>query len=156
MARNSVLSPRERIESDGTISADNTYLHGLFYAKQWSAIALAPMLGRAAVPILFATTPYVRAGGLGSTMAAHLASVAAWIAAGAAAITALMFSLMPAVVAAAVTLTFVLYAGVKKQGGITGDVIGAAVMLTELAAMVCAYTAIGRTPISAVWFIQQL
>jgi adenosylcobyric acid synthase len=36
LVRNSVLSPRERIESDGAISADNqiiaTYLHGLFDA----------------------------------------------------------------------------------------------------------------------------
>lgn len=108
----------------------------LIGAGAWAAIVFAPMLGRAAVPVLFATTPYVRAGGLGATMTLHLVPVAAWIAAGAAAIAALMFGLMPAVIAAAVMLSLIRYASMKKLGGVTGDVIGAAIVLTELAALV--------------------
>jgi adenosylcobinamide-GDP ribazoletransferase len=109
----------------------------LIGANAWSAILLAPMLGRAAVPFLFATTPYVRVGGLGSTMAAHLASVAAWIATGAAIIATLIWGSTLMFIAAAVTLSLIRYASLKKLGGITGDVLGAGIMLTELAALVC-------------------
>lgn len=40
--------------------------------SQWQALLLAPMLARGAVPLLFATTDYVRSGGLAETMMAHL------------------------------------------------------------------------------------
>ena len=38
----------------------------------WAGLLLAPWLGRALLPLLLLTTPYVRAGGLGAALAAHL------------------------------------------------------------------------------------
>lgn len=40
-----------------------------------SAPVLPPLLSRAAVPLLFATTPYVRAQGLGAALAQHHTSL---------------------------------------------------------------------------------
>ncbi|MEW6679127.1 MAG: adenosylcobinamide-GDP ribazoletransferase [Pseudomonadota bacterium] len=40
-------------------------------------ILLAPLLGRTALPLLFLTTPYMRPGGLGSALSAHLPRKAA-------------------------------------------------------------------------------
>ncbi len=44
----------------------------LLRSASWAPLLLAPMLGRAAVPLLFLSTPYVRRGGLGEAMASHL------------------------------------------------------------------------------------
>ena len=38
----------------------------------WAGLLLAPWLGRALLPLLLLTTPYVRAGGLGAALAEHL------------------------------------------------------------------------------------
>ena len=38
-------------------------------------LILAPLLARTALPVLFQTTPYVRAGGLGSAMSKHVSSL---------------------------------------------------------------------------------
>lgn len=47
-------------------------LNVVLQSSQWQALLLAPMLARGAVPLLFATTEYVRIGGLAETMVAHL------------------------------------------------------------------------------------
>lgn len=47
-------------------------LNVLLQTAQWQALLLAPLLARAAVPLLLATTDYVRAGGLGEAMVEHL------------------------------------------------------------------------------------
>jgi adenosylcobinamide-GDP ribazoletransferase len=47
-------------------------LHALTAAGDWTALVLAPLLARTALPLLFLTTPYVRPGGLGAALAAHL------------------------------------------------------------------------------------
>lgn len=111
-------------------------LTALIGAKQWGAIALAPMLGRTAAPILFATTPYIRPGGLGSTMAAHLVPEATWIAVGLTAAVAFTFGSALAIVAALTVMILIRHAGMKKLDGTTGDLIGAAIMLTEMAVLV--------------------
>jgi adenosylcobinamide-GDP ribazoletransferase len=110
-------------------------LTALIGAEQWGAIALAPMLGRTAAPLLFATTPYVRPGGLGSTMAAHLLPEASWIAVGLAAVIALIFGSALPVIAALAVVILIRHAGLKKLGGTTGDLIGAGIMLTEMAVL---------------------
>ena len=45
----------------------------------WMALVLAPLLGRAALPLLFLTTDYVRPGGMGSLLAEHFPRSAAWV-----------------------------------------------------------------------------
>lgn len=45
----------------------------------WMALILAPLLGRAALPLLFLTTAYVRPGGMGSLLAEHFPRSAAWV-----------------------------------------------------------------------------
>jgi len=97
----------------------------------------APLLARAALPLLFLTTPYVRPGGLGAVLAAELPRrdlrhlligiglLALW--AGAAAISALLLVLL---------LFWALRALMQARiGGTTGDTAGALVELSELTAL---------------------
>lgn len=52
-------------------------LHALTTASDWTALVLAPLLARTALPLLFLTTPYVRPGGLGAVLAERLPRSAA-------------------------------------------------------------------------------
>lgn len=54
-------------------------LHALTVAGDWTTLVLAPLLARTLLPLLFLTTPYVRPGGLGAVLAAHLPRRAAMI-----------------------------------------------------------------------------
>lgn len=54
-------------------------LTALLRAEVWPALIIAPVLGRAALVWLFASTPYVREGGLGSALSEHVPSDAAWL-----------------------------------------------------------------------------
>ncbi|MGH8613770.1 MAG: adenosylcobinamide-GDP ribazoletransferase [Gammaproteobacteria bacterium] len=114
-------------------------LERLLTQEDWIGLVLAPMLGRTALPLLFLTTPYVRAGGLGAALAQPRwrrtgvlvvlgTSVAATLAAGARG---------PWLLLATAGL-FVLLRGlmVQRIGGITGDTAGALVELTETAVLV--------------------
>lgn len=49
-----------------------TALNVVLQTGQWQALLLAPLLARATVPLLYATTDYVRPAGLGVTMAEYL------------------------------------------------------------------------------------
>ena len=98
----------------------------------------APMLARAVLTAAFLTTPYVRAGGLGSRLAAapHRACVVALL-------LAVVFCLLlpgwRAVVGAAVAvLVFVLWrrACLQRLGGMTGDTCGALTELVEAAVLI--------------------
>ncbi len=113
-------------------------LAALVAAGHWLAIALAPALGRTAPLALFLTAPYVRPGGLGSAMAAHLPQAGAWavIALTAAAAAAAGHAAMW--LAAAVTLILLRHLMMSHLGGATGDTIGASVELTEAAVLTAA------------------
>jgi adenosylcobinamide-GDP ribazoletransferase len=104
----------------------------------WIVLPLAPMLARAVLTAAFLTTPYVRAGGLGSRLAAapHWACVVALL-------LAVVFCLLlpgwRAVVGAAVAvLVFVLWrrACLQRLGGMTGDTCGALTELVEAAVLI--------------------
>lgn len=110
-------------------------LTALIDGKQWAAIALAPMLGRVSAPVLFLTSPYVRVGGIGSAMAAHLPRRTAWTVTGLSVAAALTFGPVLAVVGVAITLMAIWRAVMAKLGGITGDTIGAAIVLSEMVAL---------------------
>ncbi len=103
----------------------------------WQVLWLAPLLARMAVVAAFATTPYVRSGGIGAgldaapraacvlalLLGAGLCALAEW---------------RGAIALAAVVVVFALWrrACVKRLGGITGDTAGALIEMSEAAALV--------------------
>lgn len=108
----------------------------ILQAAAWPALLLAPLLGRAVLPGMLLTTPYVRAGGLGAAMATHLPRR-----------TTLAFLLFTAVgvclladgwkaLPAVLIVSFLLRrAFLARLGGLTGDMLGAAVELAETTAL---------------------
>ena len=106
----------------------------------WS-IVLAPVLGRTALPSLFLTTPYVRPGGLGSAMSAHLnRRAAAVVVAAACGIVTAFFGWAGLASALSAAAAFLLLRRmmVARIGGTTGDTAGALVELVETAVIVVA------------------
>lgn len=102
-------------------------------------VVLAPLLARCAMPLLFATTPYVRAAGLGSAMTAHLPRRAALIVALLTALSVCLLYGMTGVIAVAGAL--VIFAGLRhallrRLGGTTGDTAGAMIELIEAGVLV--------------------
>lgn len=110
-------------------------LAALVKAGAWPALLLAPVLGRSALVALLLTTPYVRPGGMGSAVSAHLPRAAAalmllLVAAGA------LFAGMTGALAAVAACLILRGIMMRRLGGMTGDTLGAAVELTETAALV--------------------
>lgn len=105
-------------------------------------VLLAPALARAGIPLLLATTPYVRRGGLGEGMAAHLPRRAAPVGA----IVVLGFGVWceGIVPTLGIGATFALVGWLLRRmmmraiGGTTGDTAGAFVELIETAVIVAA------------------
>jgi adenosylcobinamide-GDP ribazoletransferase len=116
-------------------------LHTLLVAGEWGAFVVAPVLARAALPVLFLTTPYVRPGGLGSALAEHLPRRnGAFVVA----ITVVCIGLtmdwvgLWMLLATATMLLLLRLLMVRRLGGMTGDTAGATVELIELAVLVVA------------------
>lgn len=108
----------------------------LLKGAAWPALLAAPVLGRAALPALLLSAPYVRSGGLGAAIAGHLPKPAAIVlllltAAG----VGFLADGWKALLAAAVLLFLLRRACLARLGGITGDTLGAAVELTEAAVL---------------------
>ncbi|UFH50522.1 adenosylcobinamide-GDP ribazoletransferase [Pseudomonas sp. KNUC1026] len=108
-------------------------LLGLGLAWWW-----VPVLGRTALLGLFLTTPYVRAGGLGAALAAHLPREAGWAVLGMVALLSLW--LLPLAVLLAGLLAFIALRGLmlRRLGGCTGDTAGAMLELLECVVLVAA------------------
>ncbi len=116
-------------------------LTALFTTGAWIALLIAPLLARTALPALFVTTPYVRANGLGSAIAAHLPRGAAIAVVGVVLIaTPLLTGLHN--VWLLVGGTFVFFAlramMTKRIGGTTGDTAGALVEILETSTLLIA------------------
>jgi adenosylcobinamide-GDP ribazoletransferase len=112
-------------------------LHSLD-ADDWIALMLIPMVARAAVPLLFLTTPYVRANGLGSALAAHLPRNASIVVIAATGIVVLLVTGTRGLwLLAGAIGTFLLLRAlmIRRLGGTTGDTAGALVELTEMVAL---------------------
>ncbi len=96
-------------------------------------LLLVPWLARCLLPLLFLTTPYVRAGGLGQALAEHLPRrQLPWLLAAHA--VAMLLLGWPALLALLVAGTVFFYLRVlmlKRLGGTTGDTAGALVELAE-------------------------
>ena len=122
----------------GALSA----LHDAAHAASWSDMHVAcgcvlpPLMARAAVPMLFAHTPYVREQGIGAALSLHQSHVQSYsvvaLTAGAAIAVWGRFGLR-AVVAAAVVYFFMRRAFARRLSGITGDCVGAMVEVIEAA-----------------------
>lgn len=109
-------------------------LHELIAQGDSSLIIIAPMLGRTAPVLLFITTPYVRAQGLGNLLANHLIHRACAISIGA------TLLIMLIVWGTAVIWLLLIFAAVflalrrlmlKRLGGTTGDTAGALIEIVE-------------------------
>lgn len=100
-------------------------------------VLLIPMLGRAAIIALFLTTRYVRAGGIGETLARAAPRRAGWVAVG---IVALLFLAggsggLQALVCSVLGFLGVRALMVARLGGTTGDTAGALLELCETFAL---------------------
>ncbi|MNZ54912.1 Cobalamin synthase [compost metagenome] len=113
-------------------------LVALLQAGQWAALLLAPWLGRGLLPLLFLTTPYVRAGGLGQSLSEHLPRrQLPWLLGGNA-LVMLLFGWSGLLAIAGALLTFYLLrrAFVARLGGTTGDTAGALLEVGECVVLV--------------------
>ena len=113
-------------------------LAGLVKAGAWPLLLLAPVLGRSALVALLLSTPYVRPGGMGSAISAHLPRVVAvlvllMVAAGGLLAGKSGALALAVAVAAGLVLHWMM---MRRLGGMTGDTLGAAVELTEVAVLV--------------------
>jgi adenosylcobinamide-GDP ribazoletransferase len=110
----------------------------LLAANQPLALLLAPWLARGLVPLLFMTTPYVRAGGLGAALAEHLPrrELPYWLAGHALLVLLLSgISGLLALLAALLLLVGLRQLMLQRLGGCTGDTAGALVELAEAATL---------------------
>ncbi|MFP4161409.1 MAG: adenosylcobinamide-GDP ribazoletransferase [Ectothiorhodospira sp.] len=115
-----------------------------------AAVLLAPFLGRAALPLLFVTTPYVRPGGMGSLLAEYLPRQGAWgvvfLAVAGTLLGGLWFGMAGPVLAALAGALGVFLAGRAwmrhRIGGTTGDTAGALVELVETGVLVAVALAV--------------
>lgn len=97
-------------------------------------LVFVPMLARSIVPLLFATTPYVRPGGSGSALAAaqsrttNLSVIAvAWIAV----VVVAGLQGLGLVLALIGAFAILRYAMMRRLGGMTGDTAGALIEVSE-------------------------
>lgn len=101
-------------------------------------LVLVPWLARCLLPLLFLTTPYVRAGGLGQALAEHLPRLQLpWVLA-ANALAMLLFG-WPALLALLVSGVVFLWLRammLKRLDGTTGDTAGALLEIAECAVLV--------------------
>nr|WP_322941377.1 adenosylcobinamide-GDP ribazoletransferase [Pseudomonas sp. s4] len=112
-------------------------LFTLLQAGQGIYLLLLPWLGRSLLPLLLATTPYVRVGGLGQALVDHLPrGQLPWVLGGhVAAMLLLGWGALIAVAMALALFVWLRRALLLRLGGTTGDTAGALVELAECAAL---------------------
>lgn len=104
-------------------------------------IVIAPMLARTVPSLLFLTTPYVRQHGLGSALVTGLPRRGLVFVIAAVVVSVLLLAgSMGLWLVLAVLIVFVLARRlmIQRIGGVTGDVAGALIEITELSVLVCA------------------
>ncbi len=113
-------------------------LNTMFEQTRLAPLLLAPVLGRAAILGLMLTTDYVRPQGLAEALLQQLPrSHANWVLA-ISLLGAAVFLGFPAVLFAGGILFWLRQSALSRLGGVTGDVYGAAVELTEAAVLIAA------------------
>lgn len=110
-------------------------MQGLAFGSLLIAVVAAPVLGRSAILALMLTTPYVRKKGMGESLVANLPEAIAKILLLAITLIA-FFELGPLpLLLAGFVIIWIRYTALRRLGGMTGDVYGAAVELVELAVL---------------------
>ncbi|WP_079202325.1 adenosylcobinamide-GDP ribazoletransferase [Pseudomonas sp. CC6-YY-74] len=113
-------------------------LEALLEAGEGALLLMVPWLARGLVPLLFLTTPYVRAGGLGQALAEHLPrQQLPWLlAAHAAALLLFGWAGVLALLVAGLLFAWLRRLMLQRLGGTTGDTAGAMLELAECAVLV--------------------
>lgn len=109
-------------------------LEHLITTENWEALVLAPVLGRAALVLLFLTTPYIRPGGLGNALSEHLTNRSGILVVSLAATGVILLGRMAGfwmLVTAIVVFMLARALLLRRLGGTTGDTAGAMVEITE-------------------------
>lgn len=118
-----------------------TALAQLVSNHNWEALMVIPVLGRASLVVLFLTTPYVRAHGLGSLLANHLPRRACTL------VVVFTLAAVPVFIGLAALWLLAAVAGVflalrrlmlQRLAGTTGDTAGALVEIIETIALLTA------------------
>lgn len=105
------------------------------------AIVAPPLLGRTVLPLLFLSTPYVRPGGLGAGLAAHVprrAATAIVLGTGMAIPVRAGLSGLTLLLTTAAVFLLMRRTMKRRLGGTTGDTAGALVELTEVVTLAAA------------------
>jgi adenosylcobinamide-GDP ribazoletransferase len=106
--------------------------------RRWRALVVAPAVGRATPPVLARLFPAARPDGQGAAFQASVGRVAPALGLGLACLVAVLALGWAGVAAAAAGVLTALGVGAalsSRLGGITGDVLGAAVEMAELAVL---------------------
>jgi adenosylcobinamide-GDP ribazoletransferase len=113
-------------------------LVAILQAGEGALLLMVPWLARGLLPLLFLTTPYVRAGGLGQALAEHLPRrQLPWLlAAHAAALLLFGWAGVLALLVAGVLFLWLRRLMLQRLGGTTGDTAGAMLELAECALLV--------------------
>jgi adenosylcobinamide-GDP ribazoletransferase len=110
-----------------------------FDVRQGCALVCPPLLARAAIPALFAITPYVRQQGIGAEIALHQSRPWAFAVVGMAGIAAILLDNRRgalSLAAAAVVFIGMRRAFVRRLDGVTGDCAGAMIEIIEAVSLV--------------------
>lgn len=123
-------------------------LVALVEAGQLLPLLLTPWLARGLLPLLFLTTPYVRAGGLGQALAEHLPrrEMPWWLAIQAAVMLVFGWVAWLSLAVALATFAWMRWRFVRRLGGTTGDTAGAMVEVVEVVVLVAVAVALSPNP----------
>jgi adenosylcobinamide-GDP ribazoletransferase len=113
-------------------------LVALLEAGQLLPLLLAPWLARGVLPLLFLTTPYVRAGGLGQALAEHLPrrEMPVWLAIQAAVLAVFGWVAWISLAVGLAAFAWIRWRLMQRLGGTTGDTAGAMVEVVEVVVLV--------------------
>ena len=114
-------------------------LHAILESGYWAILLLAPLFGRAVLPLLFLTTPYVRQRGLGSALSEYLPRrQLVWLLIVVLLGIILIFgwSILWLVLVVVSIFIWLRSLMMRRLGGTTGDVAGAVVEIVEVSVLV--------------------
>ncbi len=108
-----------------------TMITTVLETQSFAVLLLIPMLGRVAILFLMLSTHYIRADGLAEKIVANLPTVAIKaISIGAVLVSIYYLGVFP-FISMLMMLMLIRFQAIKRLGGVTGDVYGAAVELVE-------------------------
>ncbi|MEW5755988.1 MAG: adenosylcobinamide-GDP ribazoletransferase [Pseudomonadota bacterium] len=114
-------------------------LQDITSVSHWLVLLLIPVLSRTLLVLLFLTTPYVRAGGMGEILAQHLPRRRAWaivVLFGGLTLLTLDITLIGSLIVGTLLFIGIRRMMIRHIGGTTGDTAGALVELTETGMLV--------------------